>query len=67
MSEAFAAHNTPPVQYEKFTPPQIREYARTPSPTPSERRALDDDGKPHISALFKKENWSELYFVVRRE
>lgn len=39
-----------------------RELARTPSPTPSEQRVLEDDGKIDIRRIlrrtFQKQNWS---------
>jgi hypothetical protein len=36
-----------------------RGMARTPSPTPSEQRALADDGRPSIKKLLQRENRGE--------
>jgi hypothetical protein len=45
-------HYSPPPAFERTT-------NRTPSPTPSEQRALDDDGKANPLKLLKRENWGE--------
>jgi hypothetical protein len=43
MTDLYAPRPVP-ATYDKFTPPS-REFMRTPSPTPSERKVLEDDGK----------------------
>jgi hypothetical protein len=51
-------HAPKPSRY--FPPPAFeRRTNRTPSPTPSEQRALDDDGKANPLKLLKRENWGE--------
>jgi hypothetical protein len=49
-----------------FKPPRIEplRIVRTPSPTPSEVKVLNDDGKRHFFDKFKRENWSEFYLPI---
>jgi hypothetical protein len=61
-----AAYTSIVPQYDSFKVPRLgdRDVTRTPSPTPSEQQALEDDGKPHPSNWFKRKNWRKQSAVL---